>query len=332
MIPDRYNKENLIRAAKDPSLFTGEIRRQLQSIKHQPRKLYFKQKYGPGLDVMSQDWDYLIILDACRYDAFAEVVDLDGDLKCVTSRGSHSIEFCEKNFAGNEYYDTVYVTANGYGARLSQNVFHDLIFTDESDVVSDVDVLHSSSEGMAPSTVSNAALEAYNNYPNKRMIIHFMQPHDPYLGPTAEDLRSRVADDGLTVVARDPEKIKNHDTNDSNVVSTLAGAVNDGYISQEELKEVYYENLEIVLEHVNDLINELVGKIVVTADHGELFGEYDIIGHPKYRYYKELREVPWLIIDTDDRPDIISEKPTESTIVDEDAVEERLRALGYKDD
>ena len=331
MIPERYNQENLIRAAKDPSLFTNEIKRQLQWIKHQPRKLYFKQKYGPGLDVMSQDWDYLIILDSCRYDAFAEVADLDGDLKRVISKGSHSIEFCEKNFAGNRYYDTVYVTANGYGAQLSQNVFHDLIFTDESDAVSDVDVLHSSSEGMAPSTVANAALDACSKYPNKRMIIHFMQPHDPYLGPTAEDLRSRVADDGLTVVARDPEKIEKYDTNDSNVVSTLAGAANDDYISQQELEKVYYENLEIVLEHVSNLINEFVGKIVVTADHGDLFGEHNIIGHPKYRYYKELREVPWLVIDANDRPDIISENPTGSTRINEDAVDERLRALGYKD-
>ncbi|WP_280537346.1 sulfatase-like hydrolase/transferase [Halopenitus sp. POP-27] len=281
---------------------------------------------------MSQDWDYLIILDACRYDAFAEVADLGGNLKYAISKGSHSIEFCEKNFAGNEYYDTVYVTANGYGAQISQNVFYDLIFTDESDAVPEVDVLHSSSEGLAPRTVANAALDAYSKHPNKRMIIHFMQPHGPYLGSTAEDLRNRVADEGLKVIARDSENIKKYDTSNSNVVSTLGGAARKGYISNDELRSVYYENLEIALQYVRLLIDELNGKIVVTADHGELLGEHDTIGHPKYKYYKELRKVPWLVINTHNRPDIISDKPTESTMIDEAIVEDRLRALGYKTD
>lgn len=115
------------------------------------------------------------------------------------------------------------------------------------------------------------------------------------------------------------------------MVSTLAGAVDDGYISQEEIKEIYYENLEIVLKYVNGLIDELVGKIVATSDRGELLCEYGIIGHPKCRYYRELHEVPWLIINADDRPDIISEKPAGPTVVDEDTVEERLRALEYKE-
>jgi len=332
MIPERYNKENLIQAVKDPLLFASEIKRQLKWMKHQPQKLYFKQKYGPGLDVMSQDWDYLIILDACRYDAFTQVADLEGDLKCVISKGSHSVEFCEKNFVGNEYFDTVYVTANGYGAQLSQDVFHDLIFTDDSDAVPEVDVLHSSSEGMAPSTVSNAALDTYSEYPNKRMIIHFMQPHGPYLGPEAEDLRDQVKGDGLKVVARDSENINKYNINDDNVVSTLGGAAKKGCISNNDFKKVYYENPDIVLQYVEYLINELSGKIVVTADHGELMGEYSTIGHPKYKYYKELRKVPWLSINTGDRPDIISEKPTESTIIDNTTVEDRLRALGYKEE
>jgi len=330
MIPERYNNENLGRVIKNPHLITNEIEILKRWMKQQYRKNKFKKQYGSGIDVMSQDWDYLIILDACRYDAFANLVDLEGDLRSVISKGSHSIEFCKKNFAGNEFHNAVYVTANGYGARISENVFHELIFTDESDAVPEADVLHSSLEGMTPSTVYNVALDAYSKYPNKRIIIHFMQPHDPYLGPTAEDLRSRVEDDGLTVVARDSEKLKNYDTSDSNVVSTLAGAARKDYITHDELKNVYYENLEVVLEYVNNLIDKLDGKIVVTADHGELLGEHNTVGHPKYRYYEKLRKVPWLIIDTNDRPDIISEEPTESIIADDDIIENRLRSLGYK--
>jgi len=28
----------------------------------------------------------------------------------------------------------------------------------------------------------DAAIEAYEQFPNKRLIIHFMQPHGPFIG------------------------------------------------------------------------------------------------------------------------------------------------------
>lgn len=332
MIPDRYNKENLFRTVRDPSIAVNEAKRQVSHIGHIPRKVWFKQRYGSGIDVMNQDWDYLIILDACRYDSFEEVNDIDGKLKKVISRGSHSLEFCQKNFKGKKLHDTVYVTANGYGAQTSEGVFHDLIFTDDSQETSEVDILHSSSEGMAPETVYKTARNAYEKYPDKRLIIHFMQPHDPYYGPTAEELRKRVEKDGLKVISRDPKKIRKYDISNEKVISSLSGAAKKGYISNSELNEVYHENLSIVLRYVTKLSELLTGRVVITADHGELLGEHGIIGHPKYKYFKELREVPWLTIDSEARPDIVSEEPEGPIITDDDSIEKRLKALGYKEE
>ena len=332
MIPDRYNKENLFRTVRDPSIAINEVKRQIENISHIPQKIWFKRKYGPEIDMMDQDWDYLIILDAGRYDSFEEINNIDGNLKKVVSKGSHSLEFCERNFKGRKFYDTIYVTANGYGAQTTEDVFHDLIFTDEYQSVSKEDILHSSSEGMAPQTVYNAARDSYEKYPNKRMIIHFMQPHDPYFGPTAKELRKRVEEDGLKVISRDPEKIEKYDVNDTNVVATLAEAARKGYISNSELKEIYNENLEVVLEYVRKLTDILDGKIVITADHGELLGERDIIGHPNSRYFKELRQVPWLIVDSERRPEITVEQPETPVEIDNNIIEKRLKALGYRDD
>lgn len=332
MVPNRYNKENLFRAIQRPSLALNEAKRQLADISHIPRKILFNQRYGSGIDVMDQDWDFLIILDACRYDSFERTVGMDGELKRVISKGSHSLEFCEKNFKGREFHDTVYVTANGYGAQTTEGVFHDLIFTDESHGMADVDILHSSSEGMAPETVYKTAREAYERYPKKRMIIHFMQPHDPYFGPTAKKLRERVEKDGLNVISRDPEKIEKYNISNTNVTASLAGAAKEGYISNGELDKIYHENLEVVLQYVEKLVNILDGRIVITADHGELLGEQNIIGHPKYRYYKVLRQVPWYIIYSEMRPDIVSEKPKDPVSVDDDTIKKRLKALGYRDE
>lgn len=294
-----------------------------------PRRLAFLRKYGEGIDIMNQDWDYLIILDACRYDIFEEVIDIDGQLNSVISKGSHSKEFASKHFADNSFYDTVYVTANGIGARIGKNCFYDLIFTDEMDSVPDVEVLHSNKKGLAPSTVYNAGLKTYNKYPNKRIIIHFMQPHMPYFGNKAKCLRERVEKDGLIVEAREVKKLEN-DRNEKDTVSGLDGAFRQGYITSKELREVYVENLKFVIEYVKDLTDELQGKIVITSDHGEYLGEYNKAGHYPYRYTKELKKVPWLTINSGQRPNITEEEPSGKTTIDQNAVEKRLEALGYK--
>ena len=65
--------------------------------------LIFQHRYGPGIDVMDQDWDNLIILDACRYDYFKKQIEIEGELEPVTSKGAHSSEFIQKNFFGEKY-------------------------------------------------------------------------------------------------------------------------------------------------------------------------------------------------------------------------------------
>jgi hypothetical protein len=292
MIPERYSIENLCAALRDPSVFLDEGGRIGKWIREVPRRLRFRVNHGAGVKVMERDWDHLIILDACRYDVFAEHADIDGELESVISRGSHSREFCKANFTDGKFHDTVYVTANGYGARICNGVFHDLVFTDETDAVSDVDVLHSTSRGMAPSTVLNAALEANDTNPDKRLVVHFMQLHDPYFGPKAKRLRARLEDEGLVIRARDPEKIRNSDRSDRKVVNSLSAAAKEEYITDEELREVYVDNLRTVLTHVETLLEELSGKVVITADHGEYLGERGKIGHPEGEYTKELRNVP----------------------------------------
>ncbi|MFX0073197.1 MAG: hypothetical protein ACFFAO_19130, partial [Candidatus Hermodarchaeota archaeon] len=46
--------------------------------------------------VMDEDWDYLIILDACRYDAFCEYIGFEVDY--IISYGSSTTEWCIHNF------------------------------------------------------------------------------------------------------------------------------------------------------------------------------------------------------------------------------------------
>jgi hypothetical protein len=82
------------------------------------------------------------------------------------------------------------------------------------------------------------------------------------------------------------------------------------------------------------------GKIVITADHGELLGDrvgtlpIKTYGHVAGLYADGLVQVPWLIHQSDERSDITEDTPVgevNSTYNDENkTVGERLRDLGYK--
>lgn len=323
MLPQRYSTDSLLNALRNPIELYKEVGRIWDQVR-------FEATHEDPIDVMAQDWDYLLLLDACRHDVFEEVNWIEGELESVISAGSHSEEFCEVNFAGKTFYDTVYVTANAFGARIGDGVFHDLIYTGE-EIDDDFIGWHAFSERMEPGTISEATLDAVERYPNKRVIAHFMQPHTPYFGVKADEIRDRVADDGLIVRSRQPEKVEQYSLDDDNVVVSLKEAAERGYVSHEEIREVYVENLRLVLEHVESLVSKLDGKIVISSDHGEYLGENGKLGHPKYSYGEVVRRVPWLVIDSANRPEITDAKSVHQNEVADEDLEEHLKDLGYRD-
>ena len=65
-------------------------------------KRYYAIKKNTGFFVMEEEWDYLLVLDACRYDYFAEEYPkfLHGELQKKRSRGSSTSDWLLKNFTG----------------------------------------------------------------------------------------------------------------------------------------------------------------------------------------------------------------------------------------
>lgn len=127
--------------------------------------------YAEAVRVMEEDWDTLVVLDACRADAFEATVDVDrfDDYSRAVSLGSHSSEWTRRNFQGRTFDDTVYVSANPHTTLLANDTFHDLI-----EVWKDYDV---SPNQIDPNEIADAARRAHERYPNKRLIVHLMQPH-----------------------------------------------------------------------------------------------------------------------------------------------------------
>jgi hypothetical protein len=54
-------------------------------------------------------------------------------------------------------------------------------------------------------------------------------------------------------------------------------------------------------------------------------------GHPHHIQTNELRKVPWLVIDSGERRDIVEDEPVGHERLDEDIINERLETLGYVD-
>ncbi|WP_330632551.1 hypothetical protein [Halocatena halophila] len=291
-----YTYQDIKRSLTDPETIISEIN---QIYNHWRAG----QRYNPdGIDIFDEDWDTLIILDACRYDEFQARSTLDGRLEHRISRGSTSPEFVRGNFSGKTLHDVVYVSANAWFAQLKDDI--------DAEVHSYEFVDRDAKDGITskPETVTAAALDALSEYPNKRLIIHYMQPHWPYLGPTGDKFPD----------ARFFKGVRSEET------------------THEDIMQAYRENLDLVLEEVETLLDHDVGKTVVTADHGELLGDREkpipikAYRHPEGIHVDSLVKVPWQIFETDERRVIKSERPEsfEPEVTDEQ-VTENLRDLGY---
>jgi hypothetical protein len=279
-----------------------------------------RRQYNPdGVDIFDEDWDNFLILDGCRADYFADAIreyDVDGTIGARTSRGSATREFLRGNFHGKELSDVVYVTASTM--LYQENVFRRVVDVELHDIV---DVWEESIEygedGVHPSSVAEKTRETLEAYPDKRLLVHFVQPHAPYLGSTGQ----RFFPD----FAPNPLSEEFHGKRD---------------LPDELYREVYRENLHLALDEVVPLLSDLPGRTVVSSDHGMLLGERErpipikSYGHPDRLYVKEMVEVPWFVVDSGDRRDIVAEPSRRGygrkrdDQLDEKA-REHLRSMGY---
>ncbi len=308
-----YSLDQLRRGIRNPNQVLREL-----------NKLYwsrgYRREYNPdGTDILEEDWDNLIILDGCRFDALADQLseyDIEGDLQQRTSRGSATWQFLRGNFHNKQLDDVVYVTASTI--LYQGSVFRDDLDVELHDVV---DVwtggIEYGGDGTPPENVAEKARETNDEYPNKRLIMHFVQPHAPYLGDLGKehfpDFRPNPLSERFRGLIDTPE---------------------------ETLRSIYRENLDLVLEEVEELLSELTGKTVITADHGMLLGERErpfpvkSYGHPSRVYVDEMVTVPWLVIDGQPRKQIVagaagdeySKKRTDQ--LDEKA-RDHLEQMGY---
>jgi len=274
----------------------------------------FRRDHHPdAVGIFERDWDNLVILDACRYDFFEATSEIPGTLTAEYSKGCATYHFIRENFRDRLLYDTVYVGANTWYLKLKDEIDSDIHdFVDLQDPSKDVEFASKELRVVEPSTVTRFARETDERYPNKRLIVHYLQPHHPFIGPVGKDAYEHTSSSLYDVVANTPEA------------------------DRATLREAYRENLEIVLTEVERLLDSLTGRTVVTADHGEMLGERHRFvpirdyGHHEHIFNDATTKVPWLVIDDQPRKTIVEANTGLSESPDQDDLDERLKNLGYK--
>ena len=305
-----FSLSRLRRGLKSPNLFLREANRLYHT------RGYSRPYNTDGVDIFAEDWDHLIILDACRYDMFAEQADLPGRLESRISRGSSTVEFLTANFAGRDLRDTVYVTGNPQLYRHREEM------NPELHAIIDVwqeDGWDEEKKTVLPETMAERTLEAAERFPDKQIVSHFIQPHYPFI------YDQEVFNDSQVFLLPD-EPGSWH--------QVMTGRVS---VSKESVWRAYRTTLDRALPEVERLLLNLNGRKVVTADHGNMVGERSqplpVVewGHPRATYTPELVRIPWYIESDEERRRIESEPaPKPSNEIEADALEERLANLGYK--
>ena len=297
---------------QNPSLAMSVLKNDLLKIQSRITRTLFSRNDPP---IPERDWDNCLILDAARYDLFKKHNTLSGNLDVSYSIAASTAEYLRKTFKNKEYPDIVCVTSQPkYRKEFVENSFHEVIHVWKNDWDQEYRMV-------LPEIMNRRVLETIEKFPNKRILAHYIPPHGPYIGETGQQMP--------------PHRIHlGSDLNDENKEKPwLKDLIIDGEVTKEEYKRAYEENMEIAISGIKEIVADLPGKTVVTADHGQAFGhlsEFGVVGHPSNLHIRPLIEVPWLVNHSGNRKDLESGDIADNQIdISDSVVQERLEDLGY---
>ena len=279
---------------------------------------------------LERDWDVLVVLDAARYDVFESIYGeyLDGDLTKVRSPGSATPEWATRTFTGS--HELTYLSGNPFinslGIPLNElkwgaSAGYEWTATEHIDTIVDLwqEEWDDDLGAITPQAVTEAALDRVEAGYDGRLVVHYLQPHAPFIqegtGRKMKRIKAGFDDvpDAGNAPAEDPDSLAGRlrrwiepKLGDSELAQRLgmlveldAGSTTDilsGGI-EATLREYYEENMRLALGETARLVEHLDGDVVVTADHGEAFGEQGVWEHHVETYIPPLVEVPWLRVE-----------------------------------
>lgn len=263
--------------------------------------------FDKGTPIYERDWDVLIVLDACRYDLMSQVYKEYNYLQSLEkfhSVGSTSSEWMERSFSEKykeDIRETIYITGNpNTQNHLPIRDFYKLDEVWKYNWDDDLGTIH-------PDVLNDRSISLHRKFDPERMIIHYMQPHYPFIqGKMGDGIGWEGGKEVWTLLQ-------------------------EGQVELEEVWRNYRDNLRYVLDNLPILLNNIdAEKVIITTDHGNLVGEYGIYGHPAKIALPELRQVPWCEVAARDTHSHEPSLEDEVKKIDDETVAQRLQDLGYK--
>lgn len=228
-----------------------------------------------GTNIFNCEWDILIVLDACRYDLFAEFAPKHKVSKYFTNTSSiRSVASTTKqwlprtldNAPQDIVQSTHYISSTSYLERaVDKPDLHDINHVWKYAIDPET--------GMTkPEAVTDAAIDAVRNSTADRFVVHYLQPHAPFLHCPGKY-----------------DSLNNGSGNTQNVWDGLR----EGRYDKDEVWQDYGKNLHRGLDEVETIVRDCQGDIIITSDHGNAMGEFGVHGHPDNHFIDSVRKVPW---------------------------------------
>jgi len=325
---NRYNIENLKRAINDPSLIADELFRPVQPFKRfgmyglplmasETVHRHFVSGQEPT-SIWDREWDLLIVLDACRagwLSAVSAEYQILSEVGSIYSVGSHSAEWINNTFSERyeeQIQNCTYVTANHHSKWMNPDRF--ARFEDVTNYEADGKPL----PAPPAHVVSDQAIRVGRNMNWDKMIVHYMQPHIPFIRHTGDNYKKIFSQ-------VDGSRRNKHD--DHSVDIYEFDLLRRGEIDFDTFWKAYKETLITVLDDLKTLLTSIdAEKVVISADHGNAVGEFGIYGH-KNVALPAIREVPWCETSATNTEEYTP--TTEKRGHQEVSIDKRLENLGY---
>lgn len=288
--------------------------------------LTISSRFPIGTPVYDREWDLLIVLDACRVDAMRAVADefeFIENVDSILSVGSTSGEWIAQTFHRRFtplIAETAMVTANAHTDYvLRDQTFPpqwvsapftwprwDAVTPDEFGRLEEVWETGWDDElgTVPPRAVTDKAISTARTEQPERLIVHYLQPHSPYL--------TRDEHGNLDMSLSEPLTL-----------------LQNGEVSRVAVWEAYLDTLRLVLNEVELLLENIdAQRVVLTADHGEAFGEMGLYEHPVACPHPVVKRVPWAETTATDNGTYDPGQRVSADRSDRD-VESLLESLGY---
>lgn len=297
--------------------------------------VFLNSELDVGENIFDDEWDMLILLDGCRTDALNQVSGsydfLNEPIDGKRSVGGNSLEWMTNTFHKrylNKITNTAYVTANPHSQTVLENqLSEDYSGGDDrfsaqlkkwgnTDIVSPADLsayepvwklrsekLHGGARPARP--VTDRAIQLDRNESHDRLVLHYMQPHSPYFATGLKEGR----------------ELFEYEINP--VQATTKREIREAYSSYVDTLRWILDEVAIVLQNVDRR------KVILTSDHGQVFGRYYTYWqhtHKQGSFHPKIRNVSWAVTEAEDTA---SHEPETWELESDRNVEELLSDLGY---